>query len=101
MPQPVYPKVLDANGCPIDFQGIQKVRTYPMPTMVFAPLTANGNPFAGGAVRAIWATTAGTATITDLAGNVIPNFPIVAGRNDIAVSAINNAGGLGNIFGMY
>lgn len=43
----------------------------------------------------------GTATVTDLAGDVIPNFPITGGEQNIVIQAISALSTTTTIWGLY
>lgn len=51
--------------------------------------------------KAIWVGTPGTANIKDLSGAACANFPLFAGRNDIAISALEAGGTADDIWAMY
>jgi hypothetical protein len=50
--------------------------------------------------RYLWVGTAGTATMTDISGNTLTNFPLKAGRNDIRIASWT-AGTAADVWGCW
>ena len=51
--------------------------------------------------RAIWVGTAGTLNFTDRAGNVITNFPALAGLLPVQVQSVQAGGTCSDIWAIY
>lgn len=101
MAPPTYPEVTDATGGAVRLQGMQMVRNYPMPIMRIEVLNTDGEPFPSGPPRAISVDGDGTATVVDMAGNIIGDFPLTAGRNDFMLTAITDLVGITTVWGLY
>lgn len=61
-----------------------------------------GSAFSKGSpCRSLWIGTAGTLNFTDAAGNVITNFPALAGLLPIAVASVESSGTASDIWALY
>jgi hypothetical protein len=106
MPGPVRsPKVIDASGAEISFQGVQKVRNYAMPFQRVRLLDTTGHNFATeyeeGMPRAIIGDQKGTATIYDAEGNQIIGFPITGVEQYIMISGISTLSTTTKVWGLW
>jgi len=64
-------------------------------------LCGPGGPGGPGMPYALWVGTAGAADLIDGYGDVMANFPLLAGYNPIVVSELTSLGTAANIWGLY
>lgn len=82
------------------FGALAKMET--RPAVKFPPVTKADADLPGGACRALWCGTAGTANLMELDGTTIrTGFPLVQGLNPIAVRQVRTGGTATDIWALY
>ena len=51
--------------------------------------------------RSLWVGTAGTATMLDVSGNTLTDFPLLAGVNPIRITKLTALGTASDVWAMY